>query len=187
MKLKDMKIYIVTSNYDDYAAFKYSFKMHNNVTVINDDFVSFMGEEGKNIDVIVSPANCYGEMDGGYDAAISDYLGWDFQKNVQKYIKDNFYGEQIVGTSFIIDAPKGKKLIHTPTMIVPSVIKDEKIIYTSMRSTLICSLKNNIKSIVLPVFGTGTGGVSSSVSAKLSLKAYNQILNAQNGEYRYYN
>ena len=108
MKLDDLKIYIVAINFEHYLIFKNIFRIYKNVEVVNSDFVSFMNKNPE-IECIVSPANSYGCMDGGYDAAISDYLGWNFQNKVQQYIKDHFYGEQLVGTSFIIDAPENKK------------------------------------------------------------------------------
>ncbi len=179
MQLKDMNIFILVHSDDAYLIFKTMFLMYKNVTVVTSDFLEFM-DKYENVECIVSPANSYGYMNGGFDAAISDYLGWDFQEKVQQYIKDNYYGEQLVGSSFIIDAPKNKKLIHTPTMIEPSIIKDEKIVYTAMRSTLICALNNNIKSIVVPTFGTGTGEVNYQVAANLMRKGLHQILVAQN-------
>lgn len=181
-----MNIYILAKNYSTFKVLQTTFKLYREIKVINLDFLTFM-ENYPDVECIVSPANSYGMMDGGYDAAISDYLGWDFQKKVQDYIKENYYGEQIVGTSFILKAPKNKKLIHTPTMIIPSTINDKLIVYTSMRSTLICALQNNIKSIVIPPFGMGTGGVSDIDGAELMLDAYKQIKNAQKGKYYYFN
>ena len=71
-----------------------------------------------------------------------------------KYIMDHLYGEQPVGTSILVDAGKnGQRLIHTPTMRTPEVIKDPRTIYHCMRSTLICAYQNNIRSIVIPFFG----------------------------------
>jgi O-acetyl-ADP-ribose deacetylase (regulator of RNase III) len=116
-------------------------------------------------------------MDGGYDLAITNWFGEQLQKRVQKYILDNFYGEQPVGTSFIIDAGKdNQKLIHTPTMRVPSKIIDASIIYQCMRTTLITAIKNSVKSIVIPVFGGLTGGVSDLTAAKLMWLGYKQIM-----------
>ncbi len=185
MKLKDMKIYIVTIDSYAYTVFKTMFLMYKNVEVVKEDFVSFMNKY-PNVECIVSPANAYGHMDGGYDAAISDYLGWDFQNKVQQYIKDHYYGEQIVGTSFIIEAPYNKKLIHTPTMIVPEIIKDKRVVYLSMRSSLICALQNNINSLVLPPFGAGTGEVKIEDAAKMMIAGYKQILDAENLNYTYF-
>ncbi len=185
MKLDDLKIYIVAINFEHYLIFKNIFRIYKNVEVVNSDFVSFMNKNPE-IECIVSPANSYGCMDGGYDAAISDYLGWNFQNKVQQYIKDHFYGEQLVGTSFIIDAPKNKKLIHTPTMIIPEVVADDKMTYSAMRSTLMCALENNISSIIIPPFCVGTGEVPVEVAAKLMFKAYKQIKDAENGIYYYF-
>lgn len=185
MILDDLQIYIVAINNDDYLIFKNVFRMFKNVNVVNTDFVSFMNKYPE-VECIVSPANSYGCMDGGYDAAISDYLGWDFQNQVQQYIKEHFYGEQLVGTSFIINAPKNKKLIHTPTMIVPEVAKDNKVSYSAMRSTLMCALENNINSIVIPPFCVGTGEVPVEIAAKLMFKAYKQIKDAEKGIYYYF-
>lgn len=42
-------------------------------------------------------------MDGGVDAAITQFFGKQLQKKVQKYIISNYEGEQPVGTSFIIE------------------------------------------------------------------------------------
>ena len=185
MKLNDMDIYIITYFYNDYKILKSKFDKCSNVKVVNNDFLLFMAENAE-VECIVSPANSYGRMDGGYDAAISDYLGGDFQLEVQKFIKDNYYGEQIVGTSFIINAPKNKKLIHTPTMVRPEIIIDDRIVYFSMRSTLICALKNNVKSIVIPLFGAGTGEVPIKIVAKHMYDAYKQIIDAENGKYSVY-
>ena len=105
---------------------------------------------------------------------------------LQDYIKENFYGEQGVGTSFIIktDIPN-LSLIHTPTMQYPSKILDDMIVYYCMRSTLICALKNDIKSIVIPVFGGACGCVEPEITSKRLKDAYMQILNNIGVKYRF--
>ena len=102
----------------------------SNVQVVHSDIKRFYRENKDKIDCLVSPANAFGMMTGGYDAALLEILGWDFQYKVQDYIKENFYGEQGVGTSFIIktDIPN-LSLIHTPTMQYPSKILDDMIVY----------------------------------------------------------
>ena len=100
------------------------------------------------------------------------------QERVQQYIIDNFYGEQPVGTSFIIETNKDNQyLIHTPTMRTPEEILDARIIYQCMRTTLIVAKQNNIKSILIPMFGASTGNVKPQVVAKMMYKAYEQINN----------
>jgi O-acetyl-ADP-ribose deacetylase (regulator of RNase III) len=115
-------------------------------------------------------------MDGGYDAAITKWFGNQLQQRVQKYIIEKLHGEQIVGTSFIIDAGKDNQyLIHTPSMRTPQRIHDPLVIYSCMRSCLITASENKIKSIVIPAFGGLTGGVSANIVAELMYKAYMQI------------
>ncbi len=148
----------------------------SNVTAVCDDFKHFM--DTTDVECVVSPANSYGLMDGGYDLAISEWFGWDLMKKVQRYILDNFKGEQPVGTSFIIDTGvKDKKLIHTPTMRVPSSIRDPMVIYHCMRTCLMTALDNNVKSIVIPAFGGGCGYVRPQPICEMMFHAYEQIMN----------
>jgi O-acetyl-ADP-ribose deacetylase (regulator of RNase III) len=48
----------------------------------------------------VNPANSFGMMDGGIDAAITAFFGIQLMERVQQRILDDFLGEQSVGTSF---------------------------------------------------------------------------------------
>lgn len=170
-----MKIYLIERNVQKFKCLKDAFK-HEDVELFNGDFKEFMKE--KRVECIVSPANAYGLMDGGYDLAITEWFGNQLQERVQKHIIDDFYGEQPVGTSFIIDAGKDNQyLIHTPTMQAPQIIVDPRVIYHCMRSTLIEAKRNNIESILIPMFGGACGGVKPAVVAKMMLKAYKQIQN----------
>lgn len=176
--LNDLKIFIVNINANTCEIFREQFKGLDNIEVIHSDIVAFYQQRKSEIDCLVSPANAYGIMMGGFDAGLSEILGWDFQKEVQQYIKDNFYGEQCVGTSFIIKTHiPNLSLIHTPSMRIPSRIKDDLIVYYCMRSTLICVLQNDIKSIVIPVFGGACGGIPAQISSKRIKEAYLQIKN----------
>lgn len=130
------------------------------------------------VDCVVSPANSFGIMDGGFDAALTDYFGYELQNNVRKYISENFFGEQPVGTSFITDTPKdGIRIIHTPTMRVPERIIDPSVVYHCTRSTLICAENNSIGSIVIPAFDGSTGGVNPEILAKMMWLAVKQVRN----------
>lgn len=175
--IKDLKIYIVEYIKETADVFKNMFKPYKNVIVINDDLKHFFNNHRDEIDCLVSPANSYGHMDGGFDARLSDILGWDFQLRVQRYIKEHFNSCQPVGTSFIISTTiPGVKLIHTPTMKYPSRILDDSIIETCMHSTLKCALDNDIKCIVIPVFGGSCGGLSPEVTSERMLDAYEKLL-----------
>lgn len=168
-----MKIYIIEKNKDKFKYLVPYFDDLENVVLVNADFISFMNEY--NIECVVSPANSYGIMDGGYDQAIINYFGKELQNKVQKYIIENYYGEQPVGTSFMIDINEHQKLIHTPTMRKPSKIKDKRVIYQCMRTTLITAKQNNIENILIPMFGGLTGGIHPHIIAKMMRYAYDQI------------
>ena len=170
-----MKIYIIDESKQKIEIAKQYFK-DTDIEFVDEKFSDFMKRE--TVECIVSPANSFGLMDGGYDLAITEWFGEQLQKRVQKYIIKNYYGEQPVGTSFIISANgNGQKLIHTPSMQTPRAILDPVIIYQCMRSTLMCAYKNKVQSILIPLFGGGCGGVGARTIAKLMRLAYDQIHN----------
>ena len=171
-----MQIYLLSNDLSCYDAFRYYFEKESDALPVYADFSDFM--RTYSVECVVSPANSFGLMDGGYDEAITEHYGDALQKRVQEYILAHYYGEQPVGTSFIIDAGvKGQKLIHTPSMRTPSVIKEVRVVYQCMRTTLMCAIENGISSIVIPAFGAATGGVPAMTVAYYMKKAYDQIKN----------
>ena len=172
----NIRIYFLDINPYIINAFKSEFSKCEEVEVVLDDFAHFM-DTHKDVECIVSPANSFGDMSGGYDQAITDYFGHEVEKEVQKYIQKNLYGEQPVGTAIMVNIPNtSKKLIHAPTMRLPSPIKDPLIIYQCMRTTMMMAINNNIKSIVIPAFGGTTGRVSPSIIAKYMKAGYDQVM-----------
>ena len=171
-----MHIYLIDKNIHTTTAWSRYFKYVSDVTVFHGGFDYFM--QTHKVDCVVSPANSYGLMDGGYDLAITDWFGPDLSRKVQQYIIDNLKGEQPVGTSIIIDTDVyPSKLIHTPTMRIPSAIKDPMVAYTCMRTCLMKALENNIDSILIPAFGGGCGRIPSETLARLMFEAYDQVMN----------
>lgn len=172
--LSDAKLYLVSCNIDMVMEWRNVFD-ESNIEVVNSDFVEFM--KTHKVDCVISPANSYAIMDGEFDRAISDWFGWDLQECIQKYIVDNLYGEQPVGTSIVIDTDDGVKLVHTPTMRVPESITDYETVYHCTRSSLIAALNSGCKSIVVPAFGAGTGCVPFGIVAKMMKRAVIQLSN----------
>lgn len=172
-----MEVYLIERDYREFKYLTPYFK-YEKVILINDDFKNFMKNNKDKIQCVVSPANSFGLMDGSYDLVLTEWYGNQLQERVQKYIIENFYGEQPVGTSFIISTNKDNQyLIHTPTMRTPQEITDPRIIYQCMRTTLIVAKKNNIKSILIPMFGSHIGNVKPQIVAKMMWQAFNQINN----------
>ena len=171
--MRTMKIYLIEQDNQRFLFLKAYFEQEN-VELVNDSFAHFM--KHNKVQCVVSPANAFGLMDGGYDLAITQWYGNQLQERVQAYIIEHFYGEQSVGTSFIIEADQaGQYLIHTPTMQTPQLIEDPRVIYQCMRSTLIEARKNHMESILIPMFGGSSGGVHPQIIAKMMWKAYKQL------------
>lgn len=184
-----MKLYLLDVNKEMTDAWYKYFKDIEDVEIVNEDFATFM-DKHSDIEAVVSPANSFGLMDGGYDKAITDYFGEELMKNVQKSILLKWRGEQPVGTSMsvpiynrVFNTIYGSKiciLIHTPSMRTPEVIKDSRIIYQCMRTTLIEALRQEVNNIVIPAFGGLTGRVKCDEIAKMMFLAYKQIYNQPN-------
>lgn len=143
------------------------------VEVLNVDFYGFM--KTHNIECVVSPANSFGYMSGGYDLAIRNYFGFSLQEKVQQQIAEEWLGEQPVGTSMFVTINPRQSLIHTPTMERPKEILDPHIIYQCMRTTLITALRHQVKSIVIPIFGGATGGIPAETCGRLMRQAFDQV------------
>lgn len=132
-------------------------------------------------DVIVSPANSYGQMDGGVDRAINYSLDY-ISEDVQKLINELYYGEQPVGTCLLIPTFKTNYhyLAHTPTMRIPQDVNNTLNAYYAFRSLLIEILNHNkkcndIKSIVITSFCCGAGKMDKLKSAKQMRLAYDLV------------
>lgn len=171
-----MKIYLLDIEEAMTLAWQVHFYDVENVEIICDSFEHFM--KTHHVDGVVSPANAFGIMDGGYDAAITEVFGETLQQKVQSYIINNFYGEQPVGTAFTIETDiPGTYLIHVPSMRVPEEIRDEGVVYQCMRVCLMEAKKHHLQSVVIPAFGGLTGQVPYKRVAELMHKAYMQIEN----------
>jgi O-acetyl-ADP-ribose deacetylase (regulator of RNase III) len=132
-------------------------------------------------------------MDGGVDYAISEHFGRHLQKKVQEYITLMYYGEQPVGTSFIIsinhDLKEGYNesrypfLAHTPTMRAPTIIRGTDNVYSAFRAALMAITDHNkrdtftIQSVVCIGLGTACGGVDPEEAARQMELAYKNMLN----------
>lgn len=150
----------------------------SNVNVYEGDLAEYLASHPET-DAIVAPANSYGLMDGGFDKAITDAFGWELAEAAQGYILGNFCGEQPVATSFSIPIPghEGVRLIHTPTMRVPSPIADPLVVYQCMRTSLIEAMRTSRKHIAVPAFGGTCGLLPPMKVAQLMLEGYRQVCN----------
>ncbi|MEB3178570.1 MAG: macro domain-containing protein [Nostocaceae cyanobacterium] len=174
-----MKLILVAPNVQLFAAFQEHFNYLPNVEIVNNYF-----EWLSKYDCLVSPANSFGMMDGGMDAAIIRFFGHSLMTKVQQHILEEFLGEQPVGTSFILETghPKHPFLAHTPTMRVPMSIAGTDIPYIAMWAMLLAVRRHNqyakrkIDSVACPGLGTGIGRVPYHEAARQMALAYDNFL-----------
>jgi len=124
---------------------------------------------------LVSPANSYGFMDGGIDAAYSAFFGPRLQAAVQEAINRRPEGYLPVGASLAVRTGHARipLLIVAPTMHTPEEVPRENS-YRAMRAVLrlvdaepaLCS------EVFCPGLATGTGHVSPSDAADQMFRAY---------------
>ena len=174
-----IKLILIAPDVSLFEAFQNSFSHLPHVEVNNNYF-----EWLTDFDCLVSPANSFGMMDGGMDAAITKYFGIDLERTVQETILEDYLGEQPIGTSLIVETghPEHPYLAHTPTMRVPMIIKGTDIPYIAMLAMLLAIRKHNkksnapIKSVACPGLGTGIGRVPYSEAARQMALAYDHFL-----------
>src|SRR6185437_8577305 len=90
-------------------------------------------------DCFVTAGNAFGLMTAGIDAAVVRRFGEPLMKRVQQHIMDQFFGEQPVGTAFIVSTgdPTLPFLVHAPTMRVPGSIEGSDKVYTAAWAALL--------------------------------------------------
>ena len=121
-------------------------------------------------DAIVSPANSFGIMDGGLDAAIRHELGWHVETAVQERIVEKHHGELPVGSAELIATGHARWpfLVVAPTMRVPENVAQTLNAYLAFRAALLAvaqhnreSPQNAIRTLIVPGLGTGVGSMDS--------------------------
>lgn len=140
-------------------------------------------------DVMVSPANSFGYMNGGIDFSISKNLGWHIEKRVQYKIREEYYGELLVGQALIVetDHQDFPYLISAPTMRTPMTILRSPNVYLAMKAILTLlkygklddgrSVSDVVKSVAIPGLGTGVGQVPPLMCARQMRIAWEDVIN----------
>lgn len=151
-------------------------------------------------DAIVSPANSFGFMDGGIDMVYTILFGWQMQNRLQKVIREEYDGENLVGNAIIIPAydkePEGeqlerikkkncnggqpiKYLISVPTMRIPEDVSNTSNAFLAFRAVILSVQKHNrnpdntpIRSVLCPGLGTAVGLMPADRCAFQMLQAY---------------
>jgi O-acetyl-ADP-ribose deacetylase (regulator of RNase III) len=131
-------------------------------------------------DCFVTAGNAFGLMTAGIDAAVVHYFGEELMRRVQHHILDQFFGEQPVGSAFVVptDHPDVPFLVHAPTMRVPGSIEGTDKVYAAAWSALLAVHAHNVSDdrkievVAFPALGTGFGGVPFGEAARQMAAAY---------------
>lgn len=178
-----MKFYLVDINSKLTDAWSKVFEGVDNVEVKNQSIFDL------SCDVIISPANSFGFMNGGIDFAISKNLGWHIEKKLQKKLREDYFGELLVGQATIIETDNVQfpYLISAPTMRTPMTILRSPNIYLATKAILTLlqngkfedgvPLKDKISSIAIPGLGTGVGQVPPLLCARQMRIAWEDVFN----------
>lgn len=124
---------------------------------------------------IVSPANSYGHMDGGIDAAYLAFFGWHVQARIREAILRRPEGHLPVGAGLAISTGHARIrfLIVAPTMHTPEEVPSTHC-YRAMRAVLrIAGQDRELGAEVFcPGLGTGIGRVPPAEAAEQMRRAY---------------
>ncbi len=161
------------------AAFRERFAGLPSVRVVRGRF-----EDLEPHDCFVTAGNAFGLMTAGIDAAVVRRFGEDLMRRVQHRIMDEFFGEQPVGTAFVLPTgdPGLPFLCHAPTMRVPGSIEGTDKVYAATWAALLAIATHNRAGgprngvVALPAMGTGFGGVPFGEAARQMATAYRHFL-----------
>jgi O-acetyl-ADP-ribose deacetylase (regulator of RNase III) len=134
------------------------------------------------VEAVVSPANSFGFMDGGYDYHLMEFFGSHIQAEVQHWISAWYdWNELPVGDAIVVDTrhPVIKKLVVAPTMRVPMNLPDASNIYLAARAALHLAWLQGIKSIAFSGFGTGIGKISPERSIHAMGRGFTDAMNSE--------
>ena len=131
---------------------------------------------------LVSPANSFGYMDGGFDLKISQKLGWEVEGRVRAQILEHHDGELPVGSAVIVETGYAELplLICAPTMRVPMDVSKTVNAYLAFRGVLrAVAQRGDISSIACPGLGTGEGRMPVERCAAQMRYAYDVVVRRQ--------
>jgi O-acetyl-ADP-ribose deacetylase (regulator of RNase III) len=161
------------------AAFRHRFAGLPRVRVVRGKF-----EDLGPHDCFTSAGNAFGIMTAGIDAAVIQRFGERLMRKVQHHIMAQFFGEQPVGTAFILPTgdPSLPFVAHAPTMRVPGNIDGTDKVYSATWAALLAIAAHNqtdaarIEVAAFPAMGTGFGGVPFDEAARQMSVAYRHFL-----------
>lgn len=142
---------------------------------------------GEPVDAVVSPANCFGFMNGGIDRVYTQRFGQQLEDRLRELIRRDWDGEMPVGVAVAIGTGAGDipYLIAAPTLRAPVSVAGTLNAYLAFRAVLRVVQRLNaakpgaIRSVACPGLGTGTGEMPEGICAKQMHAAYVEVVGNQ--------
>lgn len=164
------------------------------IQITNTNILSLIDQKNT---IFVSPANSYGDMNGGIDYVLAHKMFKQIQPIVHSAIQNvgiqNAIGEFYlpIGSTIIVPVSTNNKhnqyLISAPTMLTPQDISGTDNCYHAMYAILRVAYKYNkycqengypqMSEIIIPGLGTGVGGILPSVAAAQVFNAISTFIN----------
>jgi O-acetyl-ADP-ribose deacetylase (regulator of RNase III) len=138
---------------------------------------------GVPVNAVVSPANCFGFMDGGIDRVYSKRFGWHVQDQLREIIRRDWDGELPIGLALVLDTGSDdvQFLVAAPTLRAPVSVANTLNAYLAFRAVLRAVRRQNervpgsIRSVACPGLGTGTGEIPEGICARQMRAAWDEV------------
>jgi O-acetyl-ADP-ribose deacetylase (regulator of RNase III) len=142
---------------------------------------------GVPVDAVVSPANCFGFMDGGIDRVYSERFGWHVQDRLRAVIARDWNGELPIGLALVVEtgAADIPFVVAAPTMRAPVSVAQTLNAYLAFRAVLLAVRRLNeqrptsIRTVACPGMGTGTGEMPAGICARQMRAAWDEVEGGQ--------
>lgn len=171
-----MRLHLVDLNHNLVTAWTEAFRNFPEVTIRQGDLLSIA------VHSVVSPANSYGFMDGGIDAAYCAFFGAGIEQKVKAAIARRPEGMLPVGASLAIATGHAHipYPIVAPTMTMSEAVESQNC-YRAMRAILrIVDTQSEIaRAVFCPGLGTGVGMVPPENAAAMMAQAYKDWIMAK--------
>lgn len=143
---------------------------------------------GQRADIVVSPANITGRMDGGIDQVYINRFGWQLEARLMRDILNVHHGKLPIGEARLITTYDERVdaiplMICAPTMAwPPHDVSRTQNAYLAFRATLVCALTEGVKALgrepvlLVPGLGTATGRMLGPVCAAQMRRAWDEVM-----------
>lgn len=166
---RTLKLHLIDSDADVASALQTAFSSFSEVEVRHGDLLALAEE------CVVSPANSFGFMDGGFDRELYSFFGPTIESRVQDAINRRPEGHLPVGASLVIRTGHSRIpfLLVAPTLTLPEQANPTNA-YRAMRAILRAARaeKAFFSHVFCPGLATGVGGVTACEAADQMAQAY---------------